>query len=166
MGSSQHAGLTPNIAWEAANLARGFDSIASIKITSITSQTALENNKNSIKYSKEPNRNEPIRGSLPSFWNRCESMRTTGTLPQCDVQYSSLHVDTVWFCPLRSEEQTPVSRRPDLKEKITGNPWKPLIWRYTRSRRPQWPRWLSLLLLLPSCPFDNPSKIVCPEHIV
>ena len=30
MGSSQHAGLTHNIAWEAANLARGFVSIASI----------------------------------------------------------------------------------------------------------------------------------------
>ena len=34
MGSSQQAGLTPNIASEAANLARGFVSIASIKITS------------------------------------------------------------------------------------------------------------------------------------
>ena len=34
----------------------------------------------STRTAEEPNRNEPIRGSLPSFWNRCESMRTTGTL--------------------------------------------------------------------------------------
>ena len=35
----------------------------------------------STRTAEEPNRNEPISClPLPSFWNRCESMRTTGTL--------------------------------------------------------------------------------------
>ena len=47
--------------------------------------------------------------------------------------------------------------------------WYDPIWLISpkiKSRRPQWPRWFSLFFLLPSCCFDNPSRVLCPEHFV
>ena len=54
----------------------------------------------STRTAEEPNRNEPIRGSLPSFWNRCESMRTTGTLRNLQMFFHEM-----WFVCSESLEE-------------------------------------------------------------